>query len=495
MAFVLILVFLAVLWLSRSYLLSFFLFGLTGIAALSGEGFLQNICRFFNSYLFEQMADPIKVSAVILIPFYCGYVGLMEYGGPIKGFAGWFTRWADTPLKTQAAAYFSSTAVFFSDLGSPGITGSLFQEKYNASGVPREKLAVLLNFTAAPVCSLVPLVGWGIVAVAVIYGSLQNAEAEPLSLFLHAVPYFGFPILLIFTPLLMISRRFCTEELRKTAKYCEKEHKRYLSERKRFVKPIEIAEREGSGVILIVTLAVLLSVLTLCFVKEGESPFCISLDKYLLYLCSGLLCAGILGIVLSGIAKRALMDHFSLYTSMFKRTLSVTAIMVMAWFFCSIAADTGVLTAAAEIFLAVPPVLAAPLLLIAGMCLSVRTASAWATYAVLIPIALYLGQDAGYNLPMLIGAAVSGGIYGDISAGNSHSLHYAAESAGVDPKELARMQKPYLLAAAVSCAVASAVSFCMETAWLYLLVLAVVYICVLLFICSSAGKINFGGKK
>ena len=495
MAFVLILVFLAALWLSRNYLLSFFLFGLAGITALFGTDFFQSICRFFDSYIFEQMADPVKVSLVILIPFYCGYVGLMEYGGPIKGFTRWFARWADTPLKTQAAAYLSSVAVFFSDLGSPGIVGSLFREKYDRSGVPREKLALALNFTAAPTCSLVPLVGWGVFAIAVIYGSAEKTDFSPLSLFLHAAPYFGFPILMILTPLLLMNGRFCAKELRVIEERCRKARGEYLDERRSFVKPVEVAERETGGVILIVTMAALLLTLASCFVKGGESPLLVSLDRYMLYLCIGLLSAGVLGIVLIGISKKAVMETFGLYTSMFKRTLSVTAIMVMAWFFCSVAEDIGVLNAAVSVFLAVPPVLAAPVLLIFGMLLSGRTGSAWGTYAVLIPVALCLGQETGYDLPLLVGSAVSGGIYGDISAKISHSLHYAAESAGVDPKILARIQKPYLLAASVSCAVAFAAGFCTRSVWLYLFVLAVVYVCALLLICGGDRKVNFGGKK
>ena len=91
-----------------------------------------------------------------------------------------------------------------------------------------------------------------------------------------------------------------------------------------------------------------------------------------------------------------------------------------------------------------PAVLAFPLVFVIGAVLSSLTGSAWGTYAVVMPLGILLAQAMDLSVFAGIGVAVSGGVYGDISAKNSHAMHYSAESAGVDPEEFRRTQQPYM---------------------------------------------------
>lgn len=473
-------VFLATLWVSRSYLLAFFLFGMSGAVLLNG-GLFAGLKGFFSQHLFAQLTDPVKAAMVVFIAFYCGYVGFMEYGGPIKGYTRWCLGRAEKGGggKAQLWAWFASVSVFFSDLGSPGITGSLFREKYNRERVPRETLALMLNLTAVPVCSMVPIVGWGLFAIAILHGvgAVAPLGETPIAVFLQAVPWFCLPLLAIVTPLLALSPRFRLGRLEEARRECKEDHEGYLARRKPHEAEIDLAKEEVSGWALLGSIAVILLALGGCLALEGQGLFRVDTGSFMSYLAIGFtLAAAAVMLLLHGTGQRPFMQSFGLYTSMFKRVLSVTGIMAMSWVFFEVADATGLYGAIAG-FLSgyLPGVLAMPLLFWAGCLLSRGTGSAWGTYAVMLPLAVLLAQGMGLPLAGAVGAAVSGGVYGDISANNSHAMHYSAQSAGVDHRELQRIQQPYLAAMALVCTVVFAVDYYTQSLAVHLLLGAVLY--------------------
>ena len=51
--------------------------------------------------------------------------------------------------------------IFFSDLGTPLIVGPAFRALFDRIGLSRQKLAYIIDATAAPVAILIPFIGWG----------------------------------------------------------------------------------------------------------------------------------------------------------------------------------------------------------------------------------------------------------------------------------------------------------------------------------------------
>ena len=66
---------------------------------------------------------------------------------------------------------------FFSDLGTPLIVGPAFRALFDRIGLSRQKLAYIIDATAAPVAILIPFIGWGVYIM-----SLLNQQVEHLNL-------------------------------------------------------------------------------------------------------------------------------------------------------------------------------------------------------------------------------------------------------------------------------------------------------------------------
>jgi Na+/H+ antiporter NhaC len=83
-----------------------------------------------------------------------------------------------------------------------------------------------------------------------------------------------------------------------------------------------------------------------------------------------------------------------------------------------------------------------------GYLISFASGTSWGTFAILIPIVVPLAETFHLPLPLLVGAALSGGLFGDHCSPVSDTTMIAALAAGVKPIEHIRHQLPYALVGA-----------------------------------------------
>jgi Na+/H+ antiporter NhaC len=74
--------------------------------------------------------------------------------------------------------------------------------------------------------------------------------------------------------------------------------------------------------------------------------------------------------------------------------------------------------------------------------------SSWSTYGIMFPIAVPLAFTTGANLPLVLGAVFSGGIFGDHTSPISDTTVLASSTSGSDHIVHVRTQMPYALIAA-----------------------------------------------
>lgn len=476
-------IFLILLILSRNYLLSFFGFLITALCFL--EGSIESGCiRLFTDGIYGQLLNPEKASMIAFIALYCGYVGTMEYGGAIKGFTRYMTeRGRKTKISVQQRAWIASVAAFFSDLGSPGIVGTLFRKEYDDAKLSRERLGLLINLTAVPVCSMIPLVGWGLFAIGIINNTVvvTGYEDTPIRMFFYAIPYYCLPQLAIITPLLLQDRHFVIGSLRYHDREAEHNGSSYITMRKKAEVVIELAEEEGKGFTLFLSLVVMFGVL-LFFLKHLQQPLLSAeLFPFMVSLGIAFIAASLAAMLLVWLrGEKSFMRSFRLYTGMFKRTLSVTGIMTLSWAYFEVAWRTQCYQALTTWLSGwLPAIVCLPLVFMAGAGMSSLTGSAWGTYAVIMPFAILLCQYMNISVFAGIGATVSAGVYGDIFAKNSHAMHYSAESAGVYPKEFREVQKPYMHMLGFSCVVAYGLGALADRWYIYVLLAIICYVTII----------------
>ena len=92
--------------------------------------------------------------------------------------------------------------------------------------------------------------------------------------------------------------------------------------------------------------------------------------------------------------------------------------------------------------------LLAPLVFLVSAFIAFSVGSSWGTFAIMIPIAIPIATTLGLPMPPLLGAAISGAIFGDHASPISDTTVVASMASATDHIDHVRTQLPYALVAA-----------------------------------------------
>jgi Na+/H+ antiporter NhaC len=96
----------------------------------------------------------------------------------------------------------------------------------------------------------------------------------------------------------------------------------------------------------------------------------------------------------------------------------------------------------------VPPALLPALIFLVAAFTSFAIGSSWGTFAIMIPIAIPIALTLDLPAPLLLGAVLSGSVFGDHASPISDTTVVASMAAATDHIDHVRTQLPYALIAA-----------------------------------------------
>ncbi|NNK49668.1 MAG: hypothetical protein HKP01_12415, partial [Gemmatimonadetes bacterium] len=163
-------------------------------------------------------------AAILVFSFLLGgMVGVISRSGGTRGIVEAVRPLATTPRRAQLATYLSGLAIFFDDYANTLIVGNTMRPITDRMKVSREKLAYIVDSTAAPVAAIVFVSTWvgfeisliadGLAAAATQTGTTPEVaaalgSANAFTLFIHSIPYLFYPLLaLLMVGLIVILQR------------------------------------------------------------------------------------------------------------------------------------------------------------------------------------------------------------------------------------------------------------------------------------------------
>ncbi|MDO7571971.1 MAG: sodium:proton antiporter, partial [Pseudomonadales bacterium] len=151
----------------------------------------------FSNMLLEVMMSE-TIAWVIIV---CGLMGslimLLLRVGSVDAFSEALAAKAKSSKSALMYTWLLGIIVFIDDYLNALAVGAAMRKVTDQFGVSREKLAYVVDSTAAPICVLVPISTW-----AVFYASLfqESGFAEPgqgMDLYISAIPYMIYPIVAV----------------------------------------------------------------------------------------------------------------------------------------------------------------------------------------------------------------------------------------------------------------------------------------------------------
>ncbi|MEJ2151993.1 MAG: Na+/H+ antiporter NhaC family protein [Gemmatimonadota bacterium] len=171
---------------------------------------LTAIARTTDTYIVAAITDPNNAQILIFTFLLGGMVGIISRNGGTQGVVDAITRRAVGPIRGQLAAYVMGLVIFFDDYSNTLIVGSTMRPVTDGLKISREKLAYIVDSTAAPVASIALIGGWVGFEVGLIDSALEplNLGIEPYVLFVQSIPYRFYPILaLVFVFTVIVTNR------------------------------------------------------------------------------------------------------------------------------------------------------------------------------------------------------------------------------------------------------------------------------------------------
>ncbi|PQJ34020.1 sodium:proton antiporter [Salinibacter sp. 10B] len=162
-------------------------------------------------YVLGALANESHAAIILFSLMIGGMVGIISKNGGTLGIVERLTGWASDSRRGQVATWALGLGIFFDDYANTLIVGNTMRPVTDRLRISREKLAYIVDSTAAPISCLAFVTTWigyevGLVGTAI--EGIEGFNQGAYSVFLNSIPYSFYPLLaLFFVFLIAYSRR------------------------------------------------------------------------------------------------------------------------------------------------------------------------------------------------------------------------------------------------------------------------------------------------
>jgi Na+/H+ antiporter NhaC len=197
-------------FLLRSVVPSLFIGLLLGAWAINGltlPGAVAGLFETLTIYILDAMTDKDNGAIILFSLMIGGMVGIVSRNGGMLGIVNRVLPIAKTPRRGQAVFATLGIAIFFDDYANTMIVGNATRPISDTLRISREKLAYLVDSTAAPVATVAVITTWIGFQVGLIKDAtagLEGLDESAYAIFLQSIPYSFYPFLALFFVFLVV---------------------------------------------------------------------------------------------------------------------------------------------------------------------------------------------------------------------------------------------------------------------------------------------------
>ena len=429
----------------------------------SGFHPVEAIEHIFVDGMIAQLSDAWNVGILIFLVILGGMVMLMNRAGGSAAFGRWSVEHVKTKVGAEVATIVLGMLIFIDDYFNCLTVGSVMRPLTDKHSISREKLAYLIDATAAPICIIAPISSWA----AAVTGFVDGVNG--LTLFIRAIPYNFYAILTIVMMLTLSIGKFDFGPMALA-------EKKMLMEAKAMRRvdgdpsitgaedqPNPPVSEKGRVIHLVLPILALIAccvvgmIYTGGFFEGASFVDAFSASDASVGLVYGSVVA-LIFTILFYLATRVMSfkDCMNAIPEGFKSMVPAILILTFAW---TLKAMTDSLGAAEYVAGLVDNVaergalmsLLPAFVFIIAVFLAFATGTSWGTFGILIPIVVKVfGGNMGNELMIIaISACMAGAVCGDHCSPISDTTIMASAGADCDHIRHVSTQLPYAITAAV----------------------------------------------
>lgn len=422
-----------------------FLISLTGYNVFYAlvQAFLDFVTRALNS-----LADPWNAGIILQVLAIGGVINLVGKMGGAKAIAEALSRKAKTAKSTQLITWLLGLLVFFDDYANSLIVGPIMRPVADKMKISRERLAFIIDATAAPVAGLAIISTWIGLEVSLIGQGFDQigVEASGFGVFLQTIPYRFYNILIL--AFIVITAVTLKEfgPMRKAEIAARKRNKDIAEEVAASSSQMdELEPKEGVKLSIwnaIIPIGTLIISALVAFYYSGYSSIMggdnASLQQLManspmsftgimeafsaadasVALFQSALFASVVTIIMA-VGKKifTLSEAIDTWVDGMKGLIITGVILILAWSLGSVIKELGTAYFLVEALKgAIPAFLLPSLIFVLGAVISFSTGTAYGTMSILMPLAIPLAHSINPEMSFVVictSAVLTGAIFGD----------------------------------------------------------------------------------
>ncbi|MGL5328085.1 MAG: Na+/H+ antiporter NhaC family protein [Peptostreptococcaceae bacterium] len=471
-------------FLTKNVVVSLFIGILSGsfIINISGSNsFSALITAFLDvvSRAVGSLADPWNAGIILQVLAIGGVINLVAKMGGAKAIAEALAKRAKTAKSTQLITWFAGLLVFFDDYANALIIGPMMRPVADKMKISRERLAFIIDATAAPIAGLAIVSTWIGLEVGLIGDAFTGigVEADAFGVFLQTIPFRFYNILILaFIVITSITLKdfgpMREAELRaRRGRSAQAEAAIDSSEHS------ELEPKEGVKLSVwnaIIPIGTLIVAALVAFYYSGytaiiggedttliqlftDAPFsfnaireAFSASDASVALFQSALLAGVVAIVMAVAQKIfTVSEAIDVWVDGMKTLVITGVILILAWSLSSVIKELGTAKYLIQLLSGSFPAFLLPsLIFVLGAIISFSTGTAYGTMGILMPLAVPLAHSINPEMSFIVvstSAVLTGAIFGDHCSPISDTTILSSMGAGCNHIDHVRTQMPYAL--------------------------------------------------
>ena len=408
---------------------------IAGLGLLHGNQFI----RGFAETSIRVMTDE-DVAWVILV---CGFMGsmiaLLIRTGGIRAFTQKMTGFVRSRESALYATWVLGIFMFVDDYLNSLAVGSAMRELTDKYRVSREKLAYVVDSTAAPISVIIPFSTWGAFFGGLLVANGVAAEGAGLSTYISAIPYMLYAWVAVLLVPLVISGVIPALGPMKKAELRARTTGETVPPDALHVEQANNAVVPKDGVNAGISMFVLPMLALVFFTLYFDKDFLMGI-----YVALGGTAIAILGFRLLDFS-----DTFDTIIDGFKTMIEPLGVLVAAFILKDVNDALGLPGYVVQTMqpLLTPDLLPAIIFATMGL-VSFMTGSNWGVFVIILPIVTTLANNLGADMTLVIGATLSASTFGSHACFYSDATVLTAQASGCTSMQHALTQIPYALIAA-----------------------------------------------
>ena len=517
-------------FITKDVILSLFIgvFSGTYLINVANEGIFESIIKAFTNIVQRvvgSMADSWNAGIILQVLCIGGVVALITKTGGTKAVALWLSGKAKTGISAQISTWVMGIFVFFDDYANALIVGPVMRPIIDKFKVSREKLAFIIDATAAPISGIAIISTWVGLEISLIkqgYELIGITNINAFEIFVETMPYRFYNLFMLFFivciavmgrdygSMLMAERRAKNGEIHSA-------RSRIADMEDKTLEPKEGIKLQASNAII--PLLVLIFGAFLSFYYSGLNALSgdeltsalsnpLSFDTFQatfgaadasVALFQAALFATVVAIFMAVYKKiLSVREAIETWTKGWKTMIVTVVILLLAWSLSSVIKELGTSRYLVDLLSNSTPKFLLPVIIfVLGSFISFSTGTSYGTMGILMPLAIPLASAVGIAnglsgnelhayMILNISGVLTGAIFGDHCSPISDTTILSSMGAGCDHMDHVKTQMPYSLSV---CAISILIGYLPVAFGLS------VWIALLLGFVTTALVVRFVGQK